>query len=73
MKSKQEIQLELLREIDDICSKNNLRYIMVDQKALYAYLNRTLDDDYRMVAVAMTQGDIDRFCQICINENNEDK
>lgn len=73
MKSKQEIQLELLREIDDICSKNNLRYIMVDQKALYAYLNRTLDDDYRMVAVAMTQGDIDRFCQICINENNEDR
>lgn len=73
MKSKQEIQLELLKEIDEICTKNNLRYILVEQKALYAYLNRTLNDDYRMVAVAMTQGDIDRFCQICTNENNDDR
>lgn len=73
MKSKQNIQLELLHEIDEICKKNNLNYIMVEQKALYAYLNRTIMDDYRMVAIAMTQGDIDRFCQICINENNEDR
>ena len=73
MKTKQEIQMELLQDIDEICSKNNLNYILVEQKALYAYLNGTLEDDYRMVAVAMTQGDIDRFCQICENENREDR
>ena len=73
MRTKQEIQLELLQELDDICSKNNLNYIMVEQKSLYAYLKHTLNDDYRMVAVAMTQGDIDRFCQIVLNEKNEDR
>lgn len=73
MKTKQDIQLELLQEIDDICSKNNLNYIMVEKRALDAYLNRTLNDDNRMIAVAMTQGDIDRFCQICVNENKEDR
>lgn len=29
MKSKQDIQLELLAEIDDICSKNGLKYILI--------------------------------------------
>lgn len=29
MKSKQDIQLELLAEIDDICSKNGLKYILL--------------------------------------------
>jgi len=73
MKTKQEIQLELLKEIDEICSKNDLKYIFVEQKALYAYLNRTLNDDYRMIAVAMTQGDLDRFCEICTNELGDDR
>lgn len=73
MRSKQEVQLQLLQEIDEICTKNDLKYIMVEQKAVYAYLNRTLNDDYRMIAVAMTQGDIDRFCEIVINEKKEDR
>ncbi|MDO5831264.1 MAG: hypothetical protein Q4Q14_00370 [Methanobrevibacter sp.] len=73
MKTKQDIQLELLQEIDDICSKNNLNYIIADKRALHAYLNHTFNDDNRMIPVAMTQGDIDRFCQIFENENNEDR
>ena len=36
MKTKQEIQIELLQEIDEICSKNNLKYIFVGINALNA-------------------------------------
>ena len=42
MKTKQEIQIELLQEIDEICSKNNLKYIFVGVNALNAYLNHTI-------------------------------
>ena len=42
MKSKQDIQLELLQEIDDICSKNDLKYIFVGKNAFNAYVNHTI-------------------------------
>lgn len=64
MKSKQDIQLELLAEIDDICSKNGLKYILIGQTALNAYLNHTVKNGTRMMSVAMTMGDMDRFCEI---------
>lgn len=73
MKTKQDIQLELLQEIDEICTKNNIKYTLIDKRALHAYLNRTFNNDNRMIPVAMTQGDIDRFCHIIENENNEDR
>lgn len=56
MKSKQDIQLELLAEIDDICSKNGLKYILIGQTALNAYLNHTVKNGTRMMSVAMTMG-----------------
>lgn len=64
MKTKIDIQLELLQELDEICLKNNLKYILVGRNALKAYLDHTIKDGARMVGVAMTQGDIDRFCEI---------
>ena len=67
MKSKQDIQLELLAEIDDICSKNGLKYILIGQTALNAYLNHTVKNGTRMMSVAMTMGDMDRFCEIIEN------
>lgn len=73
MKTKQEIQLELLQEIDEICSKNNLKYILVGINALNAYLNHTIKNNSRVVGIAMTQGDIDRFCEIVEKSNNKDR
>ena len=73
MKTKQEIQLELLQEIDDICSKNGLKYILFGKNALNAYLNHTIKDGPRMVAVAMTQGDIERFCKIIEEGDYKDR
>jgi len=64
MKTKQDIQLELLQEIDEISSKNGLRYILVGRNSLNVYHNHTIKEGPRLVAVAMTQGDIDRFCKI---------
>lgn len=68
MKSKKDIQLELLQEVDDICSKNNLNYILTGLNSLNAYLNHTLRNGPISVAIAMTQGDIKAFCKI-IDEN----
>ena len=73
MKTKQEIQLELLQEIDQICSQNNLKYIFAGISALNAYLNHTIKKDNRIVSLAMTQGDIDRLCEIVEKENRKDR
>lgn len=72
MKSKKDMQLELLQEIDDICSKNDLNYILTGLNSLNAYLNHTIRNGPISVAVAMTQGDIDDFCNI-IEEEYEDR
>lgn len=73
MKTKQDIQLELLTEIDEICSKNGLTYILIGKTALNAYLNHTVKHGPRMIAVAMTMGDIDRFCEIIENKHSDNR
>ena len=73
MKTKHEIQLELLQEIDEICSNNGLKYILFGMNALNVYHNHSIKDGPRMVAIAMTSGDIDRFCKIIEEEYNENR
>ena len=73
MKSKQDIQLELLQEIDEICSENDLKYIFVGRNAFNAYVNHTIKNNFAHVSVAMTQGDINRFCNIVEKQNNPDR
>lgn len=73
MKSKQDIQLELLQEIDDICSKNDFKYIFVGKNAFNAYVNHTIKNNNAHVSVAMTLGDINRFCNIIEKQNNPNR
>ena len=73
MKTKQDIQLELLHEFDEICIDNNLKYSLVGINSLNAYLNNTIRDASRIVAVGMAQGDIDKFCQIVEKQNNSNR
>ena len=70
MKTKKDVQLELLQEIDEICSKNNLHYILTGLNSLNAYINHTLKNGPLSVAIAMTQGDIDNFCSIIEEEDD---
>lgn len=72
-KTKKDIQLELLKEIDAICSENNLKYILFGDNALNAYNNHTIKDAARIVAVAMTQGDVERFCDIVEENYSQDR
>lgn len=62
--TRHEIQLNLLNEIDRICSENNLHYFLIGANALSAYNNHTIDNGFRMVAVAMPSDDIDIFSKI---------
>ena len=73
MRTKQDVQLELLQEIDNICSKNGLKYFLIGKNSLNAYLNHTIKNGPLMVAVAMTHGDIDRFCEIVEKEFTPDR
>lgn len=73
MKTKKDIQLGLLQEIDEICSKNNLHYILTGLNSLNAYINHTLKNGPLSVAIAMTQGDIDNFCNIIEEEFDESR
>ncbi len=72
-KTKQDIELELLQEFDEICSKNDLKYILTGKNALNAYINNTFKNTNLIVSVAMTQGDINRFCKIIELENRNDR
>ena len=66
MKTKTDIQLELLQEIDEVCSKNHLKYILFEIDGLNPF-HKTKEEP-GLISVAMTQGDIDRFSKI-IEEN----
>ena len=71
MKSKIDIQLELLAEIEEICSQNNLNYVLFEVDGLNPF--HTLKKDKPgFVSIAMTQGDIERFSKI-IEENHKSR
>lgn len=71
MKTKSDIQLQLLKEIDEICLKNNLHYILVGTNSLNAFRNHTIKNGSRITAIAMTLGDIERFREIVEREYSE--
>ena len=73
MRNKNDVQLQLLKEIDEICSKNNLHYILHGINSLKAFRHNTIRNGYRITAVAMTQGDIDRFRKIIEKEYSENR
>lgn len=71
MKTKTEIQLELLQEIDDICSKNDLDYMLFEIDGLNPF-HKTKETP-GLISVAMTQGDIDRFAKIIEEDYTENR
>ncbi|WP_295616998.1 hypothetical protein [uncultured Methanobrevibacter sp.] len=72
MKTKKDVQLELLKEVDEISSKKDLNYILTGLNTLNAYRNHTIKKGPISVFVAMTEGDLERFCKI-IEEEHEDR
>lgn len=73
MISEKDIQLELLKEIDDICIKNNLDYILLGTNGLNAFVNHSIKNGPISVSVAMTSGDVERFCDIVEKQNNPNR
>ena len=73
MITKQDIQLQLLGELDDICSKNDLKYIFYGNNALNLYNNNTIKNGSKVVSVAMTNGDIERFCKIIEKKHGKNR
>ena len=68
MTEKQELLLQLFREIDEICKKHNLRYVMAGGTLIGVLRNEGFipwDDD---VDIYMPKSDWDKFVEICKTE-----
>ena len=70
MKTEKDIQIELLQEIDNICTQNNLKYTLIGTNGINAFVNHTIKNGPISVSIAMTAGDIGRFCEIVENKND---
>lgn len=70
MKTEKDIQIELLKEIDSICTQNNLKYTLIGTNGINAFVNHTIKKGPISVSIAMTAGDIGRFCEIVENTND---
>ncbi len=73
MKTEKDIQIELLKEIDSICTQNNLKYTLIGTNGINAFVNHTIKNGPISVSIAMTAGDIGRFCEIVENKNDKSR
>ena len=67
------IQLELLKELDKICRKFDIKYIISGGTLLGAVRNQRFipwDDD---IDVRMERGEYEKFCLVCSKELDQDK
>lgn len=67
------IELEMLKELDRICKKCNIRYTIIGGTLLGAVRNGGFipwDDD---ADVAMLRSEYEKFCQVCEIELNKEK
>ena len=68
MTEKQKLLLQLFREVDAICKKHDLRYVMAGGTLIGVLRNEGFipwDDD---VDIYMPKSDWDKFVEICQNE-----
>lgn len=58
---KRDVFLDLLQDIHRICEENGLSYVLHGKPAINAYLNGTIRGTGKVIEVAMTRGDAERF------------
>lgn len=58
------VLLKLLREIDQICEKEQIDYFLADHTAFYAYMKNRFTSKVYEANVLMTQEDALKFCKV---------
>lgn len=63
MLTRREIQLDLLRKLNELCEKANVNYVLHGQAAFLAYRNEPIDD-LNSLEVMMCQGDAEKIVEL---------
>lgn len=61
---KKDIYLGLIKDVHDICKENGITYFLHGKPAVSVYLDKNIAGTQKVVEVAMTQGDAERFQRI---------
>lgn len=68
MTEKQKLLLQLFREVDAICKKHDLRYVMAGGTLIGVLEMKALSHGTEMLDILHAQSDWDKFVEICQNE-----
>lgn len=64
MLTRRDIQLDLLRKLDELCEKANVKYVLHGQGAFLAYNEESIDDYMSSLDVLMCQSDAEKIVDL---------
>ena len=63
MLTREEIQIDLLTKLNELCDKANVKYVLHDQAAFLAYNDEPIDS-IASIEVLMCQGDAEKLADL---------
>ena len=64
MLTRRDIQLDLLRKLDELCKKANVKYVLHGQGAFLAYKEESIEDYMSSLDVLMCQSDAEKIVEL---------
>lgn len=68
---RRDIYVSLLRDIDEIADKNDIKYIVIGETSLFINRDKNIGLSPNRVDIAMTQGDAEKFRSYFLEHKNE--
>lgn len=68
---RRDIYVSLLRDIDEIADKNDIKYIVIGKTSLFVNRDKNIGLSPNRIDIAMTQGDAEKFRSYFLEHKNE--